>query len=809
MTDRLYNLLPAIYRIRDAAGTDHLTGDLYLPNQPLRALLGVMERELQALEANIDGLYDDWFIETAAEWVVPYLGDLLGVRGLHAGSPDTFSLRAYVANTLAYRRRKGTATMLEQLARDVTGWEARTVEFFDLLSTTQYLNHTRLYNFRTPDLRKADTLELLETPFDTAAHTADVRSISVGRGKYNIPNMGIFLWRLEAYEVPFSDARLIAPGFYTFNPLGYDQPLFNSPRTEGEITHLAEEINVPGRLRRRPLYAELEGWRQSLTRGDVFNPVYFDPDAAVLQVFVDNNPVSPYLGRPQDPVPAEQILICDLSTWRNSPPSKDYPRLDGTLQTRSITLAVDPVLGRLAFPSGVTPARVQVSYSYGFSGDVGGGPYNRTDSLTDALTGGLYPPGDLYPQAPIGWSSSATWQVGVSKNIPPVPGQIFVTLADAVQQWNSQPAGTVGVITVMDSSTYPENLVGSDTIVIPKGSQLLIIAADWPAFEDPTSGFYSPLPGVTLRRVGDLVPDGVRPHIQGNISVRGTASVNDPNPGGLVLDGLLIEGRLRVLAGNLGGLQVNHCTLVPDPTGGLYPPFPAKQVGLGVTTQNAQLAISLRRTICGPIMLPESVPSLSIAASIINKAGVSADKDHPLADKDHPLAIDAGGANLVIRESTVLGAVNVRSLEASNSIFTARVMVERRQAGAGANYPCVRYSFTTSNSKTPRRYRCQPDIALEQEAQALGKKSIADLTSAQRERVLSRVKPGFHSTYYGDPDYAQLSRGTDPGILTGAEDGAEMGVWFYLQQSQREANLRTCLEEYLRFGLEAGIFFVT
>jgi hypothetical protein len=151
----------------------------------------------------------------------------------------------------------------------------------------------------------------------------------------------------------------------------------------------------------------------------------------------------------------------------------------------------------------------------------------------------------------------------------------------------------------------------------------------------------------------------------------------------------------------------------------------------------------------------------------------------------------------------------VRSLEASNSIFTARVMVERRQAGAGANYPCVRYSFTTSNSKTPRRYRCQPDIALEQEAQALGKKSIADLTSAQRERVLSRVKPGFHSTYYGDPDYAQLSRGTDPGILTGAEDGAEMGVWFYLQQSQREANLRTCLEEYLRFGLEAGIFFVT
>jgi hypothetical protein len=415
---------------------------------------------------------------------------------------------------------------------------------------------------------------------------------------------------------------------------------------------------------------------------------------------------------------------------------------------------------------------VQVSYAYGFSGDVGGGPYHRTDSLAAAL------------QAPIGW------QVGVSKNIPPEPGKIFATLAEAVQQWNSQPEGTVGVIAVMDSSTYFENLVSGDTVNIPEGSQLSIIAADWPAFEDPA------LPGVFIRRVGDLVPDGVRPHLRGNISVRGTAPVNDPNPGSLVLDGLLIEGRLRVLAGNLGGLQVNHCTLVPDPT------VPPSQVGLGVNTQNAQLAILLRRTICGPITLSDSVPSLSIVESIIDQAGLSS-------------AMDAMGAGLVIRESTVLGAVSVRSLEASNCIFTARVMVEQRQAGAGASHPCVRYSFVPYHSETPRRYRCQPDIALEQEAQALGKKSAADLTAPQRARVLSRMKPSFHSTHYGDPDYAQLSTGSAAlkdsaqGILNGAEDGAEMGVWSYLHQPQREANLRSSLGEYLRFGLEAGIFFIT
>lgn len=758
MTDRLYNLLPAIYRIRDSA-----------EGQPLQALLAVIESELQSLEADIDGLYDDWFIETAAEWVVPYLGDLLGVRGLNAGSPDTFSLRAYVANTLAYRRRKGTATMLEQLARDVTGWEARAVEFFELLGTTQYLNHTRPYNFRTPDLRQADALELLETPFGTAAHTADVRHIadydhrSLSRGKYNIPDIGIFLWRLGAYDVSLGDACPAAPGFYTFNPLGYDKPLFNAPRTEREISHLAEEINVPASLRRRPLYAELEAWRLALTQGADFSPVYFDPEAPVFQVFVEDNP---------QPVPSEQIMICDLSTWRNSPPSKDYPHLDGTPETRPIALTVDPVLGRLAFPAGVAPARVQVSYTYGFSGDVGGGPYNRSLSLADELPGGPDP------------QSQVVWQVGVSKNIPPVPGQIYATLTEAVQQWNGQPEGTVGVIAIMDSSTYSENLTSGDTILIPTGSQLLVIAADWPAFEDPA------LPGVTVRRVGDLIPDGLRPHLQGNISVRGTAPANDPNPGGLAIDGLLIEGRLRVLAGSLGGLQVNHCTLVPDPS------FPANQLGLGVTTQNAQLAISLNRTICGPISLPESVPSLSVSASIIDQASLSS-------------AINADGVNLMIRESTVFGPVSVRSLEASNSIFTDRVMVEQRQSAPGGNTPCVRYTFTPINSETPRRYRCQPDLALEQEAQALGKKSAADLTVAQRQRVVSRVKPSFHSTHYGDPDYAQLSFGSDPGVLTGAEEGAEMGVWFYLQQPQRETNLRSSLDEYLRFGLEAGIFFVT
>jgi hypothetical protein len=66
----------------------------------------------------------------------------------------------------------------------------------------------------------------------------------------------------------------------------------------------------------------------------------------------------------------------------------------------------------------------------------------------------------------------------------------------------------------------------------------------------------------------------------------------------------------------------------------------------------------------------------------------------------------------------------------------------------------------------------------------------------------------FTSVDFGDPGYAQLALNCAPEIHSGADDGAEMGVFDYLKQPQREANLRSSLDEYLRFGLEAGIFFV-
>jgi len=75
-------------------------------------------------------MYDNWFIETCEDWVVPYIGALLGLPALQP-VPGIGGGRSIVANTIGYRRRTGTAAVLELVARDVTGWQARAVEYLE------------------------------------------------------------------------------------------------------------------------------------------------------------------------------------------------------------------------------------------------------------------------------------------------------------------------------------------------------------------------------------------------------------------------------------------------------------------------------------------------------------------------------------------------------------------------------------------------------------------------------------------------------------------------------------------------------
>ena len=120
------------------------------------------------------------------------------------------------------------------------------------------------------------------------------------------------------------------------------------------------------------------------------------------------------------------------------------------------------------------------------------------------------------------------------------------------------------------------------------------------------------------------------------------------------------------------------------------------------TTQwdNSRLEITLYRSICGPLYLTDTVPKLSIADSIIDK-GLTGGKEQQLE------AISASGTEVEIKTTTVLGRTTVRNLEASNTIFTEKVIVRRHQKG------CIRFSHVPEASHTPRRYQCQPDMALQ------------------------------------------------------------------------------------------------
>jgi Phage tail protein (Tail_P2_I) len=765
MPERLYKLLPAIHRLRDAD-----------QGEPLRALLGVVEGELERVEADIANLYDNWFIETCDEWVVPYLGDLLGVRGIRPVASAGVSARAYVANTIAYRRRKGTAVVLEQLARDVTGWPARAVEFFQRLATAQHMNHVRLAPTFTASVRDAAAAELADGPFDPYAHSAEVRRITTRGGRFNIPNVGLYLWRLRSYalgagapgdEAPdFTSARDLG-AWWSIHPAGVDAPLFNRPRTETTITHLAEEQNVPGPLRRLALNAELERLRLGIAEPA---PRFMTADDPVLRVFVrlagESAPAE---------MRREDIYLCEIP---------DDVEL-GSPQPRA--LALDPARGRIAFPAGLPVQEVWVQSSYGFSGDLGGGPYERTAAVRDAnRTVGIELSGTGESG---GFDDPTVWQTGVSHLIADDgSGTLFPTLRAAVEAWNQLPAGRTGVIVLMDSVSDFDTAAGSPAaaleIELGERSRLLVVAGTWPL--EPIPG--AP-PGSVARMPGHFDAQQIRAHFVGDIVLRGTAAAASLNAGACFVNGLMLEGQLVVAPGNLGRLDFAHGTLVPG-RGALV-----VQPG-----GNERLTLAVDHAICAAVSVPGPVARLTVADSIVGSGEGSPD-----------LSLDAPEAQADLLHSSFFGGVTVQSVSASDCIFGGLLHVERRQTG------CVRFSFVPPGSVAPRRYRCQPELEATTRIAALRDAAREENRpppglaeeAAIRAEVRALIQPLFVSRRYGDPGYGQLELRCAAQIRSGAESGAEMGAFEFLKQPQREANLRDVLDEYLRFGLEAGLFYVT
>jgi len=729
--DRLYDLLPALYRLRDADR-----------GYPLRALLQVISEQVNIVDADIAQLYENWFVETCQDWVVPYIGDLVGYTPLSdIGQPSGVQSpraqtrerilipRREVANTLRFRRRKGTVAVLEDLATAVAGWPGRAVEFYRLLSFTQNINYLRLRRGRTVDLRDGDALDDLGSAFDEVAHIVDIRCIGARHFPefYNIPSVGLFVWRLKTYSVTQAPAfceEQQSPNCFVFSVLGNDTPLYT--RSQSTSIHPPGKLNLPMPITRRALEC-FEAREASET--DTSGIPYYYGDGKSFRIWT---------GSPRKLVDASSIVVADLTDWT-------YRPLPGQV-------AVDPMLGRIAFPPTQTRRQgVWVSYNYGFSADMGGGEYERT--LSQPAVYNLYLVGEQ---------------------------EAFTRINDALTRWQSDnPVNAV--IEITDSGVYVEPI----SITLKPGQTLQLRA---------TSG---KRPVIRLLNWQTSAPD--------NLTITGLANTDTPTvepTSWFTLDGIVVTGRGIQVEGDVAGVTIRHSTLVPG-WGLDCNCEPVRPTEPSLELDDAPNCVRIEHSIIGAIQVNrdevrEDPCRIYITDSIL--------------DATAPAAIAIGAPEklcafsiLDIRRCTVFGEVQTHAIElAENCIFMGVIIDCRRQQG------CMRFCYVTRGSRTPKRHECQPDLA-ERAVLALAQQD--NLTIAEKAALLqqerARVKPQFNNTRYGTPTYCQLSDHCAVEISRGADDESEMGAFHDLYQPQRAANLRARLDEYTPAGMTTGIIYAS
>ncbi|WP_328959116.1 hypothetical protein [Kitasatospora purpeofusca] len=629
--DQLYALLPAVHRRLDA---EH-GGRLY-------ALLSVIAEQARVVQDDIEQLYDNWFIETCEDWVVPYLGDLVGYRilpgtaaALSDASPAHGLLaaavpRREVADAIANRRRKGTLALLEDLASSVADWPGRAVEYRRLLAVTQPVRRytdedhdarRRLRHGRLVDLRRIDALDRIDGPFDELAHTVEVPRTGSARrsGRYGIPGVGLHVWRLRTHSLTRAPAFCVdrARSSYTFSVLGNDTALFTKPVPEPSPCHVADEMNVPAPIRRRALTERLHD--------------YYGPFKS-LCVWTGPDP-------DDDVVPLDRIVSADLSGWIYTP--------------RDGQVAVDPVLGRIAFPEHTGPEQgVRVTYHHTSAGDFGGGEYPRPTNA----------PGP----------AAAHYRVG--------PGEEHQRISEAIERWHAEKrhrsASAEAVVEITGNDVHHD----LTDIALDPGDHLTLAAAFGarPVLRPPERSEDRPSP----------------------LRITGTGRGEGPPPR-VVLEGLMVAGHSVQVRGDVGRLAVRHCTFVPgwglDAHG--LPQAPGEA---GLELIDTPVQVEVEHSILGTVVVSQDEAATEPVR--ISLSDTVLDATH----RELPALTGPQGrpahAVLTARRTTVIGSVRTRAVDLlENSLLDGEVRITLRSQGR------VRFCWLPPDSATPRRLYCQPE----------------------------------------------------------------------------------------------------
>ena len=772
--DRLYNLLPAFDRLRDAEA-----------GGPLRALLGVIGDQAAGLEADIAQLYDDWFIETCQDWLIPYFADLVEVAlgptaaGTATLNPlDAASRRAQVANAIRDRRARGTLAAVERFAGDTTGWPCRAIEYAWLVAATQSLRRPDLNAGGTMPVGDTEALDGFGTPFSRAACTADLHRISShrARGTHNLPSIGVAVWRLAADGADRAPAACVNDdNHFTFDALGHDTQLCVAPVPRMPGTRPASDLDVPGPISRIGLARRLEDY------------------------YGEARSLCVYRGR--SAVGRADVVVADLTHWR--------------YRLAPAQVAIDPVLGRIAFPVRDVPEEgVLVSYRRLTVGGIGGGQYPRS----------------------LAAPAAACYRVSMTGH------RQHRTVSAALAAWRADQgrgqAGAQATIEILDDGVYEERL----NIELRPGEVLEIRSADGhrpvlrPVDADrdrpeslritglPASKEQPGRPKAAARRArrgsrppaaeparaagsegtgraGSAVQSGGTARTEG-ASSRGAAAgastaLSAPRPPEVTFDGIWVAGHPVELTGRLGRVTFRHCTLVPVAAGRRQ----GGEVSLRVLAMPA--AVSIEFSVLGRVQVisPETgfdpVP-VAVADSILDPGGLA----HRAVGgaEGHP-----AWATLSLRRVTVLGGVDVREVGViADSLLLGRLGSARRQVGQ------VSFSYIPEDSRTPRRSSCQPDGVLAAVDRAVARGTVpASQRTALRRREAARVIPRFDSVRFGAPAYGRLVTGAPPELARGAQDGGELGAYHMLWLSYREAQLKSGLLAYAPIGMDIGPLYAT
>jgi hypothetical protein len=800
----IYSLLPAVYRSRDD-----------LLGNPLAAFYLVLECQYGIVKDNLLQLYDDQFIETCAPWVIPYIGALIGYDPVYTVALAGADSRAEVANTIGYRRRKGTLIAMEQVTHDVSGRSTTAIEEFRRLITTLSLRDVRKHHNATADLRRGRDWEDQWGPFTRLNRTVDVRRIAPripippavsttapgttaappdptpldivihGGGRFNIPDIAVWMWRWQSFLVTNAPAfSLAAAGNsngYLFSALGGPIPLFQ-PAIEETLpfTMLTKEADVPESIRRRR-FARHVG-------------KFYPSD---LQLLSDGTAVA-----------ASKIMCANLEPGPGGEICTVPPGM----------IAIDPLLGRIQYAAtGISlPTTLQVSYNFGSPAQFAGGPYDRTASISQPSSGFL---------------------AIVNSSVVPAGYTGYGTLQEAVTAWNSLEAGSVGTIVLPNFQAIPipgGDLTGANAIQIRSQSQLLIASAEvLPGPWQPATAYSvgdQIYDGECIQRCSNagasdaapptwdevlnqttaeatpstlvwtcMGPGGSPPlwnkscvTLFGNIEVHAPAAPLGPDGlsepmGSLQISGVWLSGAI-ILTGAAACVQMTDCTLVPGIS--LNPDGTAAQPGTPSVTGTAIGAtLCLTRAICGPVSFPESC-SVRVCDSIVD-AG-SASSPAFVGPAGYGIGtMPSPGAELHIEDSTVIGKVYAQAIRlASNTIFhsalaagdvwNAAVWANRTQVG------CVRFCSLPWSSIVPRRYECLPPDAASEQALA----------------------PQFISLRFGDPAYCLLSGDCPVAVWKGADNRSQMGVFLQTQETEAVENIQIRANEYLVANLECGVFLI-